>query len=30
MRSMMAMPQGRRDFFLYSLLSEEWPPTPAA
>jgi RimJ/RimL family protein N-acetyltransferase len=30
LRSMAAMPQGRRDFFLYSLLSEEWPPTPAA
>ena len=29
LRSMAAMPQGRRDFFLYSLLSEEWPPPPA-
>jgi hypothetical protein len=22
------MPQGRRDFYLFSLLSEEWPPKP--
>jgi RimJ/RimL family protein N-acetyltransferase len=29
LRAFAAMPQGRRDFFLYSLLSEEWPPAPA-
>jgi RimJ/RimL family protein N-acetyltransferase len=29
LRAFAAMPQGRRDFFLYSLLSEEWPPAPS-
>lgn len=28
LRAFASMPQGRRDFFLYSLLSEEWPPAP--
>jgi RimJ/RimL family protein N-acetyltransferase len=26
LRAFASMPQGRRDFYLYSLLSEEWPP----
>jgi ribosomal-protein-alanine N-acetyltransferase len=28
LRAFAVMPQGRRDFYLFSLLSEEWPPTP--
>lgn len=27
LRALVAMPQGRRDFYLYSVLSEEWPPS---
>lgn len=26
LRALIATPQGRRDFYLYSLLNEEWPP----
>ena len=26
LRAFAAMPKGRRDFYLYSILSEEWPP----
>src|SRR5258708_28081710 len=29
LRALLAMPQGRRDFYLYSLLSEEGPPAAA-
>ena len=29
LRSLVEMPGGRRDFFIYSLLREEWAPDPA-
>jgi ribosomal-protein-alanine N-acetyltransferase len=30
LRALVTMPEGRRDFYLYSLLSEEWPPAPTS